>query len=254
MKCENCNNECKEKYGSGRFCSCKCARAYSTKNITKTKIVLCNLCSNGIEVDRRSRNDIVCNNCKKIRIKKVRIKKLVSSVELVCEKCQTTFQWKNIKRFCSKKCQCSYIGSLLKKNTSKMGGLRDGGGRTKIYEYINWLNEKMKLNNDEIKVAKILDVLQVRWGRNWRGFDYIDLENNKRKYYPDFYLNDFDCYVEYKGWVTDIINHKMSDALKRNKFKLLIIYSNDKRFSMLGLNLKQIEENPNLLLKNTAVV
>lgn len=31
MKCENCGTECEIKYGSGRFCSSKCARGYSTK-------------------------------------------------------------------------------------------------------------------------------------------------------------------------------------------------------------------------------
>jgi len=32
MKCENCNNEHDGTYGSGRFCSSKCARGFSTKN------------------------------------------------------------------------------------------------------------------------------------------------------------------------------------------------------------------------------
>ena len=32
MLCENCNIEHTGSYGSGRFCSAKCARSYSTKN------------------------------------------------------------------------------------------------------------------------------------------------------------------------------------------------------------------------------
>lgn len=32
MKCENCDNNHDGTYGSGRFCSVKCARSYSTKN------------------------------------------------------------------------------------------------------------------------------------------------------------------------------------------------------------------------------
>jgi len=31
MKCENCGNEHDGFYGSGRFCSSKCARGFSTK-------------------------------------------------------------------------------------------------------------------------------------------------------------------------------------------------------------------------------
>lgn len=32
MKCENCNNDHNGTYGSGRFCSIKCARGFSTKH------------------------------------------------------------------------------------------------------------------------------------------------------------------------------------------------------------------------------
>lgn len=32
MKCENCNNDHNGTYGSGRFCSTKCARGFSTKH------------------------------------------------------------------------------------------------------------------------------------------------------------------------------------------------------------------------------
>jgi len=35
MVCENCNNEHDGSYGSGRFCCCKCAKAFSTKNKRK---------------------------------------------------------------------------------------------------------------------------------------------------------------------------------------------------------------------------
>lgn len=36
MFCENCNSYITLKYGSGRFCSKKCARSFSTKNKRKT--------------------------------------------------------------------------------------------------------------------------------------------------------------------------------------------------------------------------
>lgn len=35
MKCENCDQEHDGSYGSGRFCSQKCARAFSTKKNRK---------------------------------------------------------------------------------------------------------------------------------------------------------------------------------------------------------------------------
>lgn len=130
-----------------------------------------------------------------------------------------------------------------------MGGLRDGGGKSRTMEYINHLGEKMKLNSEEIKVAEILDLLQLNWTRNWMGFKYTDLRGKDRKFYPDFYLIDFDCYVEYKGWVTEEMKHKMKDAESKNSLRLLIIYGYDKRFSDMGLNLTILEQNNVLLLK-----
>lgn len=35
MKCENCNNEHSGQYGSGRFCSSRCARSFSTSKARK---------------------------------------------------------------------------------------------------------------------------------------------------------------------------------------------------------------------------
>jgi ACT domain-containing protein len=42
--------------------------------------------------------------------------------------------------------------------------------------------------------------------------------------------------------------HKMKDAKKRNKMDLTIIYSDHKKYRNLGLNIKQIEENKELLV------
>lgn len=81
----------------------------------------------------------------------------------------------------------------------------------------------------------------------------VGSNGNERKYYPDFYVNKYNYYIEFKGWITDIMKHKMSDALKRNKFNLLIIYGDDKRYKDLGLNLSMIKNNPKHILYKIGV-
>jgi len=41
MTCQNCNIELLAVYGSGRFCSLKCARSFSTKKKREQRIIFC---------------------------------------------------------------------------------------------------------------------------------------------------------------------------------------------------------------------
>lgn len=221
MICEYCNKEHSGIFGSGRFCNIKCARAFSTKD------------------KRKEINKKVSETLKKIKIK-----------EKICPICKNVFTVNLKNKTCSKKCAHILIG-LNQRNKNKKsgkyrksgsGGFREGGGRCIQISYTNHLNCKMKLNKEEIKIANILDELKLNWDRNKKGFLYFDLNKNKRKYYPDFYIKELNLYVEYKGWVTEKINHKMNDSLKRNNFNLLIVYSMDKRYKNLGINLSTLKE------------
>lgn len=169
----------------------------------------------------------------------------------ICSRCGKEFIFYKKGRKNCDDCKCNKGLHYKVKNSSKMGGIREKGGKTKNYiKYINKLNEEMILNLSEYEVAKYLDRLNLKWHRNWKGFEYIDLLGRKRKYYPDFYVEDFDLYIEYKGWINKENSHKMKSALENNNFKLKIIYSSDQRYKNLGLNLDQIKDNNiNLLLE-----
>lgn len=53
----------------------------------------------------------------------------------------------------------------------------------------------------ELIVAKWMDKKGIKWEHEIQSFDYE--WNGVRKYYPDFYLPDFDLYIEVKGYETD---------------------------------------------------
>lgn len=224
MRCEYCNIEHSGTYGSGRFCSSFCARGFSSR-------------------DKREEIN------KKVSAKLKKEPKEPKQYLKICRWCSKKFTTTNKnKKFCSQSC----TGHHKKPGN---GGPRDGGGKSKVHTYESKIAGKIKLNNDEIIVAKILDSLNLKWSRNnYKGFEYINLDGKKRKYYPDFYVEDFDAYIEYKGFVTHDMQYKMSQAQKLNKIKLLIIYSNDKRYKHLGLNLSQIQSNKFLLLEQLRVL
>jgi len=217
MKCENCGCKHDGSYASGRFCSNKCAKGFSTK------------------AKRKEINE---------KVRKKLSKNYIISYK-ICPICGT--KYKTNRKTCSVKCghELSKIKNTGKKHnmvadTSKMGGFREGGGKAKQISYTNWLGENMKLNKEEIKVAKILDEKQLNWKRNTKGFPYTTLEGKPRKYYPDFVVNE-NKYIEYKGWVTEKMNHKMKDAVKTNDLDLLIIIGDDPRYQKFGIPLKQFE-------------
>jgi hypothetical protein len=71
-------------------------------------------------------------------------------------------------------------------------------GRTPIIEY-----NGVKLKGTwEVETAKWLDRNNIRWTNVIKGFEY-EWENRIHLYYPDFFLIDFNRYIEVKGYERD---------------------------------------------------
>ena len=102
MICEMCNDEHDGSYGSGRFCSAKCARQFSSKKLVKkTKIVQCVTCGIDLEVDNRASNKMCkCDICRKHKKKK--------RETINCLVCGNPLKL-NAKKFCSVTCSHKYI-------------------------------------------------------------------------------------------------------------------------------------------------
>ena len=71
MKCENCNKEHDGSYGSGRFCSSRCARSFSTKNDgQELKEAICPNCACKHLISKRASNKTtLCIKCRLERAK-----------------------------------------------------------------------------------------------------------------------------------------------------------------------------------------
>jgi hypothetical protein len=95
----------------------------------------------------------------------------------------------------------------------------DGHRIYKMYYHTSWLGNVEILHAGwELKVAKFLDKHKIHWCKSKEYFIY-NFEGQERRYFPDFYLKDFEVFIEVKGRI------KPNDYEKWKQFpkKLLIL-------------------------------
>lgn len=84
-------------------------------------------------------------------------------------------------------------------------------GRCKKYDYVSPIAGSIKVDGTwELKVAKHLDSLGVQWKRNKKRFPYVKPDGTNSTYQPDFYVEDWNSYLEVKGYETDLDKAKWS--------------------------------------------
>ena len=84
-------------------------------------------------------------------------------------------------------------------------------GRSKRYKYASSIAGEITIDGKwELEVAKYLDKLKVNWKRNTKRFPYINLKGKVSTYCPDFYIHNWNCYLEVKGYKTDLDQCKWS--------------------------------------------
>ena len=80
----------------------------------------------------------------------------------------------------------------------------------------------------EVKCAEKLDELNVQWERTEDlRLKYIDRRAQTRDYIPDFYLPEYDIYLEVKGYWTTPARWKMRSVMDRNPGKIRLLESLD---------------------------
>ena len=178
MKCENCDIQHDGAYGSGRFCSSKCARGFSTKK-------------NRVKINEKKRKTLLERHKKQ---------------EKWCLRCGMSLgvNYRKGTKFCSK--QCSYIPLTReqKDHLSQLAMDRDLKGSYGVRCIVKW-------GEQEIKTDSILEVVCVQYlleelnaesiKRSKLSLPYTDYLGIERKYNPDFevILDGKLCIVECKS-------------------------------------------------------
>lgn len=192
MICEKCNSNHTGNYGSGRFCSSKCARSFSTSKKRK-------------EIN------------KKISKRLSTEKKTITKICPVCNKSFTRNWNKRKQKTCSRSC-----GSKLSNNRpevreklskSRIKHLKEND--IKIHKLIFNFNEKKIKCDSKIEYA-CLDYFLKNFNpkdmkRCNEHITYFDVTSNKkRRYLPDFIIvtDDKEYIVECKSYVGHSLNEK----------------------------------------------
>lgn len=90
-------------------------------------------------------------------------------------------------------------------NIRYSNGWMPKAGRTKKIKYTSKVAGDVTLDGKwELLVAKYFDNLNLQWKRNTKRFKYINLKNMEAHYTPDFWIEDWKCFVEVKGYETDL--------------------------------------------------
>lgn len=182
MNCENCLREHGGNYGSGRFCTIKCARGFSTK------------------FKRKEINEKVSKTLK--REQKFKI--------LTCKRCNRLFQRHKIQTFCSKKCKKEHPISeetRQKQSKKRCESLQNGNGvkaKKCVFEF----------QDSKIRCDSLIEFACLDWFT--KTFDvksiircnfsilYQACDSKQRRYIPDFIIETFDrkFLVECKGYIS----------------------------------------------------
>ena len=107
-------------------------------------------------------------------------------------------------------------------------------GRCKKIDYHSEIAGDVKLDGGwELATAKYLDSLNVKWIRNKQRFSYWNsLKNRESTYCPDFFVKDWNKYIEVKGYKTDL------DEIKWKQFKYDLEIWDSKKLKELGIKTK----------------
>lgn len=225
--CPRCNGEFvvnstpNRVYKTKQYCSQKCSNAHGISEETKQKI----------------------SNRLKERFDKFGSwggMRKPNAIVVYCVICNTPFPKtpSTKKATCSKECKGKLLSLRMK---GKTGGPRRGGGFGKHSEYLMKTGNSFHCQSTmEYQMCEILDELGLTWYRNLSGFEYITKDNNHRKYYPDFYIKDFDVYLETKGYINEEIAHKLNSS---NIPNLVVVKTNK-----YGGNWNEIMADKNILL------
>lgn len=136
-------------------------------------------------------------------------------------------------RSISMKGKVGHPQSIETKEKARQNALKNGLGGFHFRRGLNYKNIKLD-SSYEVKVASSLDENNVKWIRPER-IRYYDLNNKLHYYTPDFYLPDYDIYLDPKNdFLIENINpnlgycdkDKIKWVMEQNNIKILILDKN----------------------------
>jgi hypothetical protein len=132
-----------------------------------------------------------------------------------CNVCKIDLKYEiRYNKTCSKKCLSVLLNDINTKNPNC-------GGET---NYKKFIYKNIYMNSSwEVDIAMFMDENNIVWRRSKEiKFLWIDKNKNIRRYYPDFYLPEFDIYLDPKNKYLMIKDsYKLKKVIKKNNIKII---------------------------------
>lgn len=91
------------------------------------------------------------------------------------------------------------------KNALYASGWESKAGRCSKYDYTSPVAGTIKVDGSwELAFCKFADRNNLTWRRNKKRFPYVKPDGKVSTYQPDFYVEEWNAYVEIKGYETDL--------------------------------------------------
>lgn len=207
--CKGCKCCLLFEFRKNKFCTMSCGAKFNNRKrkptIAKTKQLACAVCKTINNVSGHC-SSYKCDNCKNRRL-------IPYSRFSYCTVCNVVIPFKHTQT-CSKACLSKHLSSIAIKQT-----------RRRLMRYSKEYNGTLFDSSYEVAVAKSLDKHYVKWIRP-EPLQYIDSTNKVRHYYPDFYLPEFDVYLDPKNdYLIKTQCDKIRSAASHNNVKIIILSS-----------------------------
>lgn len=226
-KCIECGKSFYKKQEE-KFCSQTCAAVHnnyqrktqgyiSPLKGVKYEIVdkVCKSCGSIFQLAKNQHQITECDTCRDVKVFGNRKYKVIHSKCVICGNETSYKTGHKVKQTCSKKCYHSLL-SINSKNNPKCGGETN---------YKKFVYKDISMDSSwEVRIATLMDSLNIKWERSkklllW----WYDENNKKRRYHPDFYLPEFDLYLDTKNkYLIEQDSYKIKKVIENNKVKLYV--------------------------------
>lgn len=165
--CQECNIPFRSRRSNAKVCSITCQGQFTARTRKKR----------GPNITYAGQ-PILPKNTTKSRI-------LRKDIPVNCSQCNQVFYSKNKRQTCSSECHYQLLSTTT--------------GHTRKSDYLTKSGEIIKLGSSwEVIVAKFLDSRNINWSRP-ASLEWFDSKGKSHRYYPDFYLSEFDVYLDPKN-------------------------------------------------------
>lgn len=207
MLCKNCGVEESvqySKHSNGLFCSRKCARGFSTKE------------------KRQEINEKVLKTFQRRRDAGIKLHGRFCTIKFRnCDICDKAFSYQRFRKTCSSECLNKLKVGLSPWHSNK---LLENRNWHHAGPYISKFAGKVYLDSSwELVLAKDLDQNDIEWVRP-NSMIWVDKTGKERRYHPDFYLPEYDIYLDPKNkYLVSVDKDKLNSVREIHKITLFVL-------------------------------